>query len=72
MVRCTVGACFRLIRFRQHITQPSVWGALTTHVPQLLIGELRRKTLRPLALYAIAGYGLLCLALVALAFAVSA
>lgn len=42
-----------------------------THVPQLLSIDLRRRTLRPLVLCAIAGYGLLCLAVALLAFAVS-
>lgn len=46
--------------------------ALTAHVPQLLTTELRRRTLRPLALCAIGMYGLFCMAIVAIAFAVGA
>ena len=47
-------------------------AAMTTHVPQLLTVELRRRTLRPLALCAIGVYGVLCLALAALALVVRA
>lgn len=43
--------------------------ALTTHVPQLLTVELRRRTIRPLALGAILSYGILCVAIAALSFA---
>ena len=37
-------------------------------IPGLLNIELRRRTMRPLAMCAIGGYGLLCLAVVALVF----
>ena len=40
--------------------------ALTTHVPHLLTVELRRRAIRPLALCAIGGYGLLCIIVFAL------
>jgi hypothetical protein len=47
-------------------------AAVTTHVPQLLTVELRRKAPRPIALFAIGVYLLLCIVLAGLGYVLGA